>query len=171
MQDHKLAAEESRRISQYEAAKETARSEAQSEIERHASRLDTEERAEVAEVGERLRRRSVDEISETDTEVERARVVARISQVIDYVFYLIYGIISLEVLLDLLGARRGNGFRELIDTLSAPLLVPFKSLVPDPSLGRSNFRLSYLFALFAYFLLHLAITGLLRLLAHRKTAV
>jgi uncharacterized protein YggT (Ycf19 family) len=171
MQDNKLAAEEAGRISQYEAAKERARDEAQSEVERHASRLDPDERQEVAAVGEQLRRRSVNEIAETHHEVERGRTAARVSQFLDYLFYLIYGIISLEILLDLLGAREGNGFRQFVATLSAPLLAPFKSLIPDPSLGRSEIRFSYIFALFAYFLLHLAINGLLRLMAHRKTAV
>jgi uncharacterized protein YggT (Ycf19 family) len=171
MQDNKLAAEEANRIAQYEAAKDRARGEAQAELERHAGRLDEGERQQVAEVGERLRQRSVAEITETDTEVQRARGVARVSQFIDYIFYLIYGIISLEILLDLLGARRNNGFREFIDALSTPLLAPFKAIIPDPSVGRVSFRLSYLFALVAYLMLHLAINGLLRLMAHRKTAV
>lgn len=171
MEDKKLAADEHNRLAQYEAVKDQARDEAQAEIARHAARLDNDERREMAAVGERLRRKSVNEVVETDTQIERARVVARISQVMDYLFYLIYGLISLEILLDLLGARRGNAFRELIDTLSTPLLVPFRNLIPDPNLGRSEIRLSYFFALFAYFLLHLAINGLLRLLAHRKTAV
>ncbi|HYE72830.1 MAG TPA: YggT family protein, partial [Blastocatellia bacterium] len=168
MQDQNLAFDESRRISQYEQAKDSARAKAQQEISRQTTNLTTDERSEVAEVGERLRRKSVNEMAETDQEVERARFAARVSQVVDYIFYLIYGLISLEILLDLMGARDNNGFRSFIDMLSAPFLAPFKSLIPDPNFGRVEIRLSYIFALFAYFLLHLAINGLLRLMAHRK---
>lgn len=171
MQDQNLAIDESRRIAQYEEAKDQARAKAQQEISHQATNLSEDERSNMAEVGEKLRHKSVNEMAETDQEVERARFAARVSQVIDYIFYLVYGIISLEILLDLLGARHTNGFRSFIDVLSAPLLAPFKSLIPDPNVGRIEIRFSYFFALFAYFLLHLAINGLLRLLAHRKTAV
>jgi hypothetical protein len=43
--------------------------------------------------------------------------------------------------------------------------------MPDPASGRFQLRLSYLIALVVYLLLHLAINGLLRLLAHKKTAL
>src|SRR6058998_871537 len=97
--------------------------------------------------------------------------VTRVSQVIDYIFYLIYGIITLEIVLELLGARESNGFKNLIDTLAAPLVAPFRGLFADPTRGQFQLRLSYIAALIVYLLLHLAINGLLRLLAHRKTAI
>jgi uncharacterized protein YggT (Ycf19 family) len=74
-------------------------------------------------------------------------------------------------MLELLGAREDNAFRQLITALTSPLLAPFRSLVPDTASGRFQLRLSYLVALAVYLLLHLAINGLLRLLAHQKTAV
>lgn len=77
---------------------------------------------------------------ETETEVERARV----SQVVDYIFYLIYGLITLEIVLDLLGARESNSFNRCIEALNRPLLSPFRGLLVDPSNGRFQLRLSYL---------------------------
>ena len=50
-------------------------------------------------------------------------------------------------------------------------LAPFRGLIDDPSAAQMRFRLSYLVALIAYFLLHLAINGLLRMIAHRRTSV
>jgi uncharacterized protein YggT (Ycf19 family) len=97
--------------------------------------------------------------------------VSHISQVVDYLFYLIYGLISLQISLDLLGARRGNGFRDFIESVCAPLLAPFKGLMPSVGSGGFQFRLSYVFALVAYLLLHMAINGLLRIMASRKTAI
>jgi uncharacterized protein YggT (Ycf19 family) len=170
-QDKKLEIDESRRIADHESIKGAARDEVKAEVEQHADRLDEQERARAAALGERMRERAVDEVVETETEVERARVVARISQVIDYVFYLIYGIIGLEILFELVGASQRNPLRRFIDALSDPLLAPFRNLVPDLSAGRFQFRFSYLIALLVYILLHLAINGLLRVIAQRKTAI
>ena len=171
LEEQKLAFDESQRLRQHEAAKTQARSEVQNELARRAGRFDDGERAELTELGEQMKRQAVSEVTETETEVQRARVLARISQVMDYVFYLIYGIIGLEILFDLLGARKANPIREFIDTLATPLLWPFHSLVPDPALGRFQFRPSYLIALVMYALLHWAINGLLRLMAQRKTTI
>lgn len=171
MEDRNLEVDETNRILRHEAIKEEVRGEVQSEIARHADHLDKEEEVQTAEVGERFKEKAIREVHETENALERSRVVARISQVIDYIFYVIYGLIGLRILLDLLGANRGSGFREFIATISEPFLAPFHSLLADPAAGRHQFRLSYIFALIAYILLHLAINGFLRLLAHRKTTV
>jgi len=43
--------------------------------------------------------------------------------------------------------------------------------VGTPASGAHQFRISYLFALVVYVLIHLAINGAFRLVAHRKVAV
>lgn len=166
-----LSVDESNRISQYESVKGKVQEEVNAEIASHADRLNERERSQAAEVGGELKRKALTEVVGTENELERSKTVARVSQVIDYLFYLVYGLISLQIILDLLGARRGNGFRDFIDAVSAPFLAPFNNLMP--SVGRDSFqlRLSYIFALIVYALLHAAINGLLRLLAHRKTAI
>ena len=83
----------------------------------------------------------------------------------------LYGIIALEIILELIGARESNGFKNFVDTIASPFLAPFRGLVADPSSGAMQLRLSYIVALAVYLLVHLAINGLLRLFAHRKTAV
>ena len=74
-------------------------------------------------------------------------------------------------MLEALGARETAGFKQLVDTLSAPLLAPFEGLMPDPGSGNYRFMISYVFALIVYFLLHLAVKGLLRLFIQKKTTV
>jgi uncharacterized protein YggT (Ycf19 family) len=166
-----ITVDESNRTARYEDVKGKVQQDVNAEIASQGGRLDEHERDQVAAVGDRLKRKAMKEVIDTDADVERARGVARISQVIDYLFYLIYGVISLQILLDLLGARRGNGFRDFIDAVCAPLLAPFKGLMPSVGSGSFQLRLSYLFALVVYLLLHMAINGLLRLLASRKTAI
>jgi uncharacterized protein YggT (Ycf19 family) len=169
--ESKLTTDEYNRIAQYEAVKGRVQREINTEIASQADRLDEHEQAQAEAAGEQLKRKALTEVIRTDSELERSKAVARFSQVIDYLFYLIYGLISLQIMLDLLGARRGNGFRNFIDTVCAPLLAPFNSLMPSVGSGSFQLRLSYVFALIVYLLLHLAINGLLRLLAHRKTAI
>ncbi len=171
IEDEKLAVDEARKISQHEAVKGAVRNEVHQEIVRSADRLDPVEQEQADAVAERFKHKAVKEVVETETEIERARGVARVSQYIDYLFYLIYGIIGLDIVLDLIGARDSNAFKQFVDMLASPLIAPFRGLVHDPSSGPMQLRLSYIVALIVYLLLHLAVNGLLRLLAHRKTVV
>jgi uncharacterized protein YggT (Ycf19 family) len=170
-QDRALQFEDERRLEQYEVVKGAARDQVQARVRQQAAQLNAAEQSEAAALGNEFKREAIAEVLDTEVEVRRASAAARISQIIDYVFYLIYGLISLEVMFDLLGARRTNAFRNLIDVLSSPFLVPFKNLFPDPASGRFQIRFSYIAALVIYLLLHLAINGLLRMIAHRKTQV
>lgn len=171
LEDEKLAIDESQRLAEHEAIKHDARQGVHAEIARHADQLGERDKTRAALVGEELKSKAMAEVVETETELDRARGVARVSQIVDYIFYLIYGLIGLEIILDLLGARESNSFYRLIDRLNSPLLAPFRGLMSDPASGRFQLRLSFIFALIVYILVHLAINGLLRLLVHRKVSV
>jgi uncharacterized protein YggT (Ycf19 family) len=166
-----LSDDQSRRLARYEAVKGKVQQDVNAEIANSADHFEKDEHAQAAAVGGQLKRKALDDVINTDAELERSKGIARVSQIIDYLFYLVYGLISLQIVLDLLGARRGNGFRNFIDTICSPLLAPFNSLMPSVGSGNFQLRLSYVFALIVYLLLHLAINGLLRLLAHRKTQI
>jgi uncharacterized protein YggT (Ycf19 family) len=169
--DNNLEREEENRLARHQAVKNEVHREIQSEVAREADNLSPQDQGQLASVGQELRQKSINEVATTEGELERAKGVARLSQFIDYVFYLIYGIITLEIVLELLGARDGNAFKRFVDALSAPFLSPFKSLLVDPAAGRFQLRLSFFVALIVYILIHLAINGMLRLFAHRKTTV
>jgi uncharacterized protein YggT (Ycf19 family) len=171
LEDEKLAIDESERAARHQAIKGDVRREMQDKIAREAKRTDADQHAEAAVIGEHLREKAIGEIAGTESEIERGRVAARVSQVVDYIFYLIYALIALEIVLELLGARETNSFKRFMDALTAPLLLPFNTLMPDLAQGRFQLKISYLVALLVYVLLHFAINGLLRLLAHRKTVV
>ncbi|HQR35635.1 MAG TPA: hypothetical protein PLK30_23040 [Blastocatellia bacterium] len=166
-----LFIDDRRRVEQYETVKESARSEIEAQVTQQADDLTIAERNEAAALGKELKQKALSEVRETGQELERVRMVARVSQFVDYVFYLIYGLISLQIVFDLFGARRGNGIRDFIEFVSAPILAPFKNLFLDPAAGVFRLRFSYLAALVIYILLHIAINGLLRMLALRKAAI
>jgi uncharacterized protein YggT (Ycf19 family) len=165
-----LAVDEAERLAEHEALKRDAREEVHAEV-RESGRLPERDRRQAAAVGEHLKHKAIAEVADTEAELERARGVARVSQIVDYLFYLIYGVIVLEIILDLLGARESNAFNRFIERVSSPLLAPFRGLLADLTKDHYQLRLSYIFALVVYVLLHLAINGFLRLFAHRKTAV
>jgi uncharacterized protein YggT (Ycf19 family) len=169
--ENQATVDQSNRAAQYEDVKGKVQQDVNAEIADEARSLSEQERIQVAAVGDQLKRKALKEVIDTEGDVEKARGIARFSQFVDYLFYLIYGLISLQISLDLLGARRGNDFREFIETVCAPLLAPFKGLMPSVGSGGFQLRLSYVFAVAAYLLLHMAINGFLRLLASRKTAI
>ena len=171
VEDEKLAIDDSERAARHQSIKGEVRREMQGEISRQAQQDDERLQGETAAIGEHLREKAIRELVGVEAEIDRGRAAARVSQIVDYVFYLIYALIGLEIALELLGARETNVFKNFIDAITAPLLLPFNTLMPDLTRGRFQLRISYIVALFVYVLLHLALNGLLRLFAHRKTAV
>jgi len=85
---------------------------------------------------------------------------------LNYMFFLLYGLITMEILLELFGAREESEFKIFLDTITAPFLAPFHGLLFDPQVGPFRLMLSFIFALFFYLLVHMALRGFLRLIAH-----
>jgi uncharacterized protein YggT (Ycf19 family) len=119
-----------------------------------------------------FREHAVDEVVDSEHAVRRSRGVARVSQFIDYVFFLIYALLAIRFVLAFIGARSNTGFVQFIVSLTGPLYAPFKSIVASPKIGDGyTLPLPMLIAIGAYLLLHLAINRLLRLIAVRKTEI
>src|SRR5437773_12274345 len=172
MDDDKLAIEEARRAGQHGSVKAQVEGEVQAEIAEHTARTEPPRQERVGQVGEQFRAKAVDEVVETEREVERARGVARVSQVVDYIFFVIYALLGLRFLLALLAARSSAGFVRFIVAVTDPFYRPFRGIVSSPSTDSGHtLMLPLLIAFIVYLLLHLGINGLLRILAHRKTAI
>ena len=163
--------DEERRQASHQEVKASIDDDVNARIKRESARVEPKEAGELSGVAHELKQRSVREAVGTERELGRSRTAARISQVVDYFFYLIYGLIALEFLLGVMGARASNGFVEFIGGVTRPLLAPFERIVGTPSSGAFQLRISYLFALVVYVLIHLAINGAFRLVAHRKVTV
>ena len=173
MDDEKLASEEARRSVQHQSVKAQVEGEVNAEIADRATQSPPRGESErIDQVAGDFRSRAVDEVVETEREVTRSRGLARVSQVIDYVFYLIYGLLLMRFLLALLAARSSAGFVQFIVAVTNPFYAPFKGIVSSPTVeGGHTLMMPLMIALIAYILLHLAINGLLRMFAHRKTQI
>ena len=123
-------------------------------------------------VAETFRDHAVDEVVDAERATQRSRVVARVSQFIDYAFFLIYTLLAIRFVLVLAAARSTAGFVEFIVRITDPFYTPFKNIVAstDASPGHTV-MLPLLIALGAYIVLHVAINRLLRLVTIRKTAI
>jgi hypothetical protein len=172
MEDDKLAMDEARRAGQHSSVKSQVEGEVQAEIAERAAETPAPESARIDQVAGQFRAKAVDEVVETEREVGRARGVARISQVIDYLFFLLYALLGLRFLLALLAARSSAGFVQFIVMVTNPFYEPFRGIVASPRTdGGHTLMMPLVIAFIVYVLLHLAINGLLRMFAHRKTAV
>src|SRR5215217_876374 len=173
MSDDKLAIEEARRAAQHESVKSQVEGEVQGEIsERDAAKATPGEAQRIDQVAGEFRSKAVNEVVDTEREVERSRGLARISQVVDYIFYVIYALLGMRFLLALLAARSGAGFVRFIVAVSNPFYLQFQGIVASPRTdGGHTLLLPIIVAIIAYALLHLGINGLLRMFAHRKTAI
>ena len=167
-----LATDEARRAIQHESVKSQVEGDVNAEIAARADRTTAAEAQKMEQVAGEFRGKAIDEVSQTEREVERARGMARVSQVIDYIFYLIYGLLAIRLLLALLAARSSAGFVQFIRAVTDPLYAPFRGIVGSPSVeGGYTLALPIVIAIIIYALVHLGINGLLRLIAHRKTEI
>ena len=167
MTDNKIGLDEAQRAANYEALKTGVQSNVDNEI---AARANAQS-ANVENVAANMHNRAVNEIVQTENEVERGRFAARISQIVDYVFFLIYGLLTIRLLLELFAARENAGFVKFIKSATGIFYAPFAGIVPSLSQDGFKLALPIIVAIVAYMVLHLAINGILRIIAHRKTTV
>lgn len=173
MEDDKLASEEARRSVQHDSVKAQVEGDVNAEIAAKASQGPPpgEERR-IEDVAGRFRAKAVDEVVDTEREVERGRGAARISQIVDYIFYLIYALLAMRFLLALLAANSRAGFVQFIVTVTNPFYAPFRGIVNSPRTDEGHtLMVPIVVAIIAYVVLHLAINGILRMMAHRKTQI
>ena len=89
MEDDKLAIEEARRAGQHGSVKSQVEGEVQAEIAESAAVTPPRESERIDQVAGQFRAKAVDEVVQTEREVERGRGAARISQIVDYLFFVL----------------------------------------------------------------------------------
>lgn len=172
MTDEKLAVDETQRAMNYEAVKAGVKADVEKEIGMKTTERAQADSQETSALADDMRDKVVTEIAQTESEIERGRVAARISQLVDYVFFIAYGLLTLRFLLELFAAREGNAFVQFVKTVSDPIFRPFRGIVASPSTPEGfTLALPIVFAIVVYMLLHLAINRLLHIVAHRKVHI
>jgi uncharacterized protein YggT (Ycf19 family) len=114
-------------------------------------------------------RRAAAQQAAAEARERRSYVVARVTQGVDYLFYLLYGLLGIRFVLALLGASETAGFVQFVFGLTQPFYGPFAGIVARPALNGGVLDFPLLIAILAYALLHMAVRGLLRLVAGART--
>jgi uncharacterized protein YggT (Ycf19 family) len=142
------------------------------EILRSARRGDARNTSRLRRITSEMRAHAMDHVAVTGQALGRARGIARVSQVVDYAFRLLYGLLAIRLVLALVSARSSNAFVQFIDAVTNPFCAPFRGIVASPTVeGGYTLALPILVAIIVFALLHAAINGLLRMLVTRKTAI
>jgi uncharacterized protein YggT (Ycf19 family) len=172
MEDRTVAADDARRVAQHEATTSAVEQDVNADIAERADQPTAEDTAQIDSVASDMRSSAIDDAAGQGRELSRARGSARISQVIDYVFYVVYGLLALRLALALIAANASNGFVRFITTVTDPFYAMFRGIVGSPTAaGGFTLVVPILIAIGVYVLLHFAINGFLRMLVHRKTAI
>lgn len=102
----------------------------------------------------------------------RPRGLSRLSQFIDYFFWLLYSLLLVRLLLVFFSARSWVGFVQFVDTVTNPFFAPFRGIVASQNVGDGyTLAVPILVAIVVYGLLHLAIHKLIWVMGYRKLAV
>lgn len=172
MDDNKVAVDEARRAAQHAAMKSQVEHDVNADIADRAEHASPAESAKVATVAGAMRGQAIDEVVGTDREVRRSRGLARLSQVVDYLFGVVYSLLAIRLVLALIAARSSAGFVVFIRTVTDPFYAMFRGIVSSPTTAEGNtLAVPILIAIVAYAVLHAGIKGLLRLIAHRRTEI
>ena len=172
MDDQTAAADETQREAQLQKIKSTLQRDVNADLSVRATAASPDATASLDKVAEELHRNAIAQVSSQDHEVSRSRGIARGAQVLDYAFSLIYGLLGIRLVLALIAANSASGFVRLIYALTDPLYAMFRGIVPSPSIeGGFTLAVPILIALAAYALLHLALKGLMRMVARRSTTI
>jgi hypothetical protein len=172
MEDHNVAVDEARRAAQHAVMTSRVERDVNADIAQRAEHATSSESQRMGAVAVALRGKAIDEVVGTDREVRRARGLARVSQVVDYLFYVVYSLLAIRLVLALIAARSGAGFVQLINAVTAPFYAMFRGIVASPTAdGGYTLALPIVIAIVMYAVLHAGIRGLLRLITHRRTEI
>jgi uncharacterized protein YggT (Ycf19 family) len=109
---------------------------------------------------------------ESDPQLRRMNAWTRLKLIIDYLFFLLYGVIGLIIILEVAGANETSGFKHFLNVVTYPFLSPFSGLFSDLVFRRHHLlRVSYLVSLVVYLLLHFAVLGFFRVFEKHRERV
>jgi uncharacterized protein YggT (Ycf19 family) len=145
--------------------------EVEADVAAHAAVPAPGEPERIDAVAGKLRDHALDDVARTDRDMAAGRVAGRAAQVVDYVFCLIYALLGVRFVLGLVAARPGAGFTRFVTAVTDPVYAPFRNIVDTLRMGDGRVVLSLAIAFIAYGVLHLAIRGVLKIAANRRTTV
>jgi uncharacterized protein YggT (Ycf19 family) len=165
-----VASDRARAAAENERVKAQIGSDVEDAIADRAQIPTPDEPARIDHVAAQVRKRAVSDVAGAERRLGVARVLARVSQVIDFAFCVVYALLGLRFLLALLAAR-STGFVRVLFAVTDPLYAPFRGVLRAGSIGDGSFAMSLIFAVVVYMLAHVAVHQLLHLIARPRTTI
>jgi hypothetical protein len=108
----------------------------------------------------------------TEREIKESNFFTRISQIVDYIFFSLYGLLALRLFLELFAAKSDTGLIQLTKYIIDPFYLPFRGIYPSlmAELGLT-LVVPIIIAIFVYIFVYLILNGLLTILVNRKRTV
>lgn len=106
-------------------------------------------------------------------EQRQHQLLARVSQIISFLFGIVYTGLLLRLALALMAARSSAPFVQFIRSITDPLYAPFRGIVDSPAIaeGGHTLALPIVVAIVVYALVHFGIRSFLRMLVERQTEI
>lgn len=103
-------------------------------------------------------------------EIKGKSILTRVSQIVDFIFFTVYGILVIRLLLALFAAKSNGGIVQIFKYGAIPFYSPFTGILPNltSELGLT-LVLPIIVSIFVYILIYLIINGLLTILVKRET--
>jgi hypothetical protein len=123
-------------------------------------------------MAEEVKDKAVAEVRDAAHIEQRRKSLARLVQIIDFLFSVVYVLLGTRLALGMMAANSEAGFVQLIRTMTDPFYAMFRGVVASPTVeGGYTFALPILVAIGAYALLHWGVRSLAKLAAYRSSEI
>lgn len=108
---------------------------------------------------------TIDPYAETDTrgKIETRKTIHKTNNVVWYLTGVVEALLGLRLLFRLFGANSANALVDLIYTLSAPLVAPFRGIFGTPAANGFVLEWSTILAMVIYYIIAYALVEMFRL--------
>jgi hypothetical protein len=168
----RMPSDEDRLVAEHEATKAAVERDLNADVALNAETEVHKDRAHIEEMAHHVKDKAVAEVRDAESIAYRRKKLARVVQVIDFIFCVIYVLLGTRLLLGMMAANSNSGFVQLVKSLTEPFYAMFKGIVQSPTAeGGYTFALPILVAIGAWALLHWFVRSIAKLIAYRRSDI
>jgi hypothetical protein len=169
---NRINSDEDRLVEQRKSTKAVIESDLNAEIAHRAERDAHQDVDRLEGMAEEVKDKAVAEVRDAAHIEQRRKSLARLVQIIDFLFSVVYVLLGTRLALGMMAANSEAGFVQLIRTMTDPFYAMFRGVVASPTVeGGYTFALPILVAIGAYALLHWGVRSLAKLAAYRSSEI
>jgi hypothetical protein len=158
-------------VNQHDSAKAAVEQDIHSEVAMTAEQKALRDRGHIEDMASQVKEKAVAEVRDAERISERRKRLARVVQVIDFLFTVLYVLLGTRLALELMAANEESGFVQLINGATEPFYAFFHNVVASPSAEGHTLALPVLVAIGAYAMLHWGVRSLAKLIVYRQSEI